>query len=153
MADLDAIFAQDDPVAVVLDLFPLTQQRLTEVGFDGLHPAARLLFCLVELDQEVQNGGFIQYLSNSSGDRAGPTRAALETLGATQSLALLDEVIARIGPKSADPDRGVRATVIDDLGEEEYDEIDELNDAYYEDPDGLFAAIVEHCRGHRDAFV
>ena len=28
----------------------------------------------------------------------------------------------------------------------------ELNDAYYEDPDGLFAAIVTHCHGHREAF-
>ena len=152
MADLDAIFGQDDPVAIVLDLFPITQERLAEVGFDGLHPAARLLFCLVEFDQEVQNGGFIQYLGNSSGDRAAATRAALETLGATQSLALLDEVVARIGPKSMDSDRSVRATVIDALGEEEYDEIDELNDAYYEDPDGLFAAIVTHCHGHREAF-
>lgn len=152
MTDLDTIFAQDDPVAVAMDLFPITQKRLAEVGIDGLHPAARLLFCLVELDQEVQNGGFIQYLGNSSGDRVSSARAALETLGASESLALLDAVVARIGPKSVDPERSVRAEVLDALEEEAYDEIDELNDAYYEDPDGLFAAIVGHCREHRDAF-
>ena len=151
-ASIDDILAHDDPAVVVGELLPRVQAQIANVGIDGLPEAARWLFVIYELVVEVDNGGFIQFLGNSSGDRVDHVRTALRQLGATTTLQLLDDVIAKLGPAAADPDRQVRARVLEGLDEAAYEQIEPLDEAFYEGPDDLYAAVVAHCRAHREAF-
>ncbi len=148
---LDEILASDDPVVVVTGLLPIVQHRLGAMAVDELPEPQRILLVIYELISEVDNGGFIQYLGNSSGDHVAHARAALWTLGATDALGILDEVVSTLGAGVAHPDRATRAAVLEALDEDAYDAIEPLNDAFYDAPD-LYAAVAAHCRVHAGAF-
>jgi hypothetical protein len=67
----------------------LFHQRWGQLGVDGLLPPERDYVLLWVLYAEVGNGGFDQYLSNSSGDYAAETVAALERYGYRDQAAAL----------------------------------------------------------------
>jgi hypothetical protein len=57
--------------------------------FKDLSPAAQALVGVWELCQEVHNGGFFQYMHNSSGERAPTMCAILKEIGAEDIAALV----------------------------------------------------------------
>ena len=92
----------------------LLQRRWTRLGLDGLPPEERDFILLWELNAEVSNGTFDQYLSNSSGDHAPEAVAALERLGSIELLSILRLVLDALpGGWCADQDaRAERARAV-----------------------------------------
>ncbi len=67
--------------AIRQQLGAIFHERWGRLGVDGLLPPERDYVLLWVLHAEVGNGGMDQYLSNSSGDYAADTVAALERYG------------------------------------------------------------------------
>ncbi len=78
--------------------------RMQEQALERLTDAERVFRLADEVLLEVNNGGFLQYFENSAGDHAAEAVAALRTIGAAQTAALLEEacgVFAGSRPASA----------------------------------------------------
>ena len=90
--------------------------RWAHVGFDQLTHEERETIALFWLEGEVMNGGLHQYFVNSSGDLAPLAASALQRLGATQSLCLLNAAIAKLSSAHYPCDREARAGILDGLG-------------------------------------
>ncbi len=70
---------------------------------------------VVELEDEVNNGGFHQFFNNSSGDNTAETIQALEAIGATvvaEILKVFGKMVARDGIEPPTPAfSGLRSTI------------------------------------------
>jgi len=79
------------------DVYPenlaFVQERCSRVGFFGLRPRERVVYCLGCFQAEMKNGGFHQFFLSSAGDHTGATREALEAVGATKVKDLLAKAI------------------------------------------------------------
>jgi len=114
-----------------------------EVGFASLRESEQLYFAIVLLDGEVYNGGFDQYFFNSSGDYFDYAIKGLTEIKAVTSLRLLQEAkIASFGNETFIADIDERRRLLISRMESEADaevqaKLNQLDDAYYEDPDDL----------------
>lgn len=146
----DRILAAADPVDVVMALFDQVQQRIGESGLGSLTAVELVVFCMYDLDSEVRNGGFGQFVFNSSGDRIPETLASLRMIGATQTASMLERVMARLGPQGASRDREVRIAVLQQLGNEGLLDLQREDAAFYEEPEPLWSLTAAYCRANRD---
>lgn len=93
------------------------------------------------LDVEVNNGGFHQYYFNTGGELATLTVRALQSIGATQTAALLDAANRNVPALPLPQGRDARATVLDRVADHAC--FHALETQYYleeEDRIGLLAA-------------
>ncbi len=91
--------------------------------FNDLSPAAQALVGVWELCQEVHNGGFFQYMHNSSGEHASTMCGILREIGAGEISALVERAIRIVSTE---------------LRSMSY--LDALNRLSQEDKDRLYAA-------------
>ena len=66
----------------------------TKREFELLKPQVRVAYCLHQLEAEVNNGGFHQFLSNSSGEYVRETIDALTQIQAPKTRELLQRAVA-----------------------------------------------------------
>jgi hypothetical protein len=104
---LAALAGLDDPVNFVLE-------RKQSVGFEGLTTPQRIVYCGIQFDSEVCNGGILQFFGNSSGDHAADTLEALGVLGHPEAYRALDVAMNLVGPLSREPDRDMRLAAFED---------------------------------------
>jgi hypothetical protein len=114
-----------DPVAFVL-------QRAEKIGFDGLTPPQRIVYCAFLFDAEVCNGGIMQFFGNSSGDHTAKTLDALRELAHPEAEVALSTAIAHVGPLALEPDREMRLAAFEDRYDQLQTEFGPLEEAYYE---------------------
>jgi hypothetical protein len=67
----------------------------TKAQFMQLAPKVQVAYCLHRLEAEVNNGGFHQFFSNSTGEYVTETMEALVEIGAMKTSELLLPVILR----------------------------------------------------------
>jgi hypothetical protein len=89
-----------------------------------LSPHDRLVLLVGELEADVNNGGFDQYLANQGRRRARLALAALERIGARRTAALLE---AALDPKATPRDR------------------DALDRRFYRVPEDLAVLVMGYC--------
>jgi hypothetical protein len=80
--------SENDPYFGLNDRL-IEQVRHSDAGFSGLTDDEKVVFSVRELAREVLNGGFHQYLRNSSGARYSAVEASLERLNEREALDLL----------------------------------------------------------------
>lgn len=99
-----------------------------EAELAALPTSAQVAYCMLSLEAEVNNGGFHQYFSSSSG-RFFPQ--ALSAIGAVKTRALLEKASSIAYPNGY-PNDPIRHEV--DLSESDdvFDQLDELDDAFYQ---------------------
>lgn len=68
--------------------------QLDSENFDGLNESQKVLYTAAALEMEVLNGGTVQFLANERWGAAPYVCEALEKLGATEHLALMQQVLA-----------------------------------------------------------
>lgn len=113
-------------------------------GFAKLPHPERLYYLVNVFSGEVHNGGFDQFFTNSSGAHYADTVAALEEVGARQSLSLLLEAKAILFASNDVPvDRTARCEMMP-TWEEAHPDYDTAHEAlnsvdkrFYADPDNL----------------
>jgi hypothetical protein len=146
----DEILAAADPVEVISMLFEEVQHRITAVGVDALTATEMTVFSMWDLISEVENGGFTQYFFNSSGDRAREARAALHAIGASETAAIFDGAVARLGAGVLSPDRDVRCEHLRELDESDWLACEPDDDAFCRQPEPLWKLLADYCRAHAD---
>ena len=99
---------------------------------------SKILDLVETLDAEVNNGGFHQFFSNSSGSRAAETISALDAIGASHTAEILKRACARfpggMPPRAWEP----RRRVLDKIAPSS-STFDEETKAFYEYHDNLIA--------------
>lgn len=129
--------ARQDPLEHVRMVF---EERWEKLGYDALLPEERDHLHLWWLNAEVNNGGFEQYLMNSTGDNAPDALESLARLGAAETHRVLADVISLVGA-SYPADRAERQKRINEVRAENPENwkrrISELSDEYYECDESL----------------
>jgi hypothetical protein len=155
-AKMNARFGEDDASkASVAELSKLDDQRLVSLlrtrvfdkvvdhGTRGLSRTERALWFYDELDGEVNNGGFHQYFSNSSGDCALQALEALRTIGGKELLDLYERALAVFPSSRPAEDRETRNEQMSRIPNE-FEAWRTHDDAYYamKDRDRVVAAFL-----------
>ena len=127
-------------------------------SFQTLTPGEQLVYLLgVELNGEVQNGGFHQYLSNSSGDNAEAAKAALRTIGAEAALAALDDACGVFPSGIAPAKRSARNKQLDRAEDDDPDAVDARFDradrAYYQAAPVMYERLMDYVEAHQADFA
>ncbi|MFT6443598.1 MAG: hypothetical protein ACJASM_003160 [Salibacteraceae bacterium] len=109
-----------------------SNHKLWRQTVNELDTKQRSVYLIGVLNQQVMNGGFIQYFDNSYGMFGYETLRVLHTVGATESANLLEQALKIVNPKqlseSAFADHIANNIIEEELG----DELDQLDDKYYE---------------------
>lgn len=94
-------------------------------GYAGLSEAEKTIWVVDVLLAEIQNGGFHQFFSNSSGDHAPEVLPALEKVHARAISELYRRATKLFDPTDGIPmDRDARDSVLDAMGSSEEDSCD-----------------------------
>lgn len=100
-------------------------------------------------NQEVQNGGHLQYFENRGIERVGETIDALEQLGARPHRDMLIEALRRYESKDRPPIETVEEYVVTALE----GEFEDLDDRFYRSELTLEACLERHLAQHTEWFV
>lgn len=114
------------------DLVSKTQQLMNSVvltadpipGFLRLTRGQRISMVVSELDDEVNNGGFDQYFSNSSGDFAAEIVPALHAIGAKRFEDITAPAVALFPGGTPPRDRATRNAALEKLDKAVLDKLD-----------------------------
>ena len=68
--------------------------QLDSENFDGLNESQKVVYTAAALEMEVLNGGTVQFLANERWGAAPYVCEALEKIGATEHLALMEQALA-----------------------------------------------------------
>jgi Domain of unknown function (DUF4375) len=128
----------------------------TPTGFAGLSLEEQRFFGLRFLIDEVCNGGFDQYFSNSSGDYYARAVEGLMEIGATESLRLLTEAKRLMfGASSVPRTQAARNAVLPHMDETiaahilyRWKRLDALDRQFCEDRDGLDERVEKFANDH-----
>jgi hypothetical protein len=123
-------------------------------NFDRLTEGEQMVWHVTCMQAEVLNGGFHQYLTNSTGDTVEEVKVCLQKIGAIQTLELIQR-LSQIFPEGAIPrDRDERCDAVEqwETKEPSNNLIDELTEGYYRQDENLNVLIVAFVRQHQDEF-
>lgn len=104
-------------------------------SFNNLSVPSQVAFCLYQLEAEVNNGGFHQYFSNSSGRFTIQTLDALSKIEANKTESILKLAIGVSYPRGFPSDPEMHNSELAD-SDEVFDQLEALDSAFYayEDP-------------------
>lgn len=117
-----------------------------------LNEYERTVFVTQELVNEVNNGGFMQFFDNSSGQFAGEIVETLLRIGAPKTAAICKKALSVFDqPLPADWEE--RRALLDEIGDEAGDVLGECDDAFYADEEDLVALNEAYIRDHIEMFT
>ena len=106
-------------------------------NIEKLSSAEKTFYLVFQLEGEVNNGGFSQFLYNSSGDFANDSAAALREIGAEKMAKICDRVLSEFGD-AVPKNREERETMLDDTFTDEISEIlSQCDNEFCKYPDDL----------------
>ena len=103
---------------------------------DKLTDAEKVIFVNNQLEAEVNNGGFVQFLYNGSGDFAGEIVNSLLAIGANQTAEIYKKALCALGelPKNqSEREQVLEQILTDDISEL----LDKCDDEFFKQPDDL----------------
>ena len=122
-------------------------------NLDILNEQEATVFFVEELQMEVMNGGFDQYFFNSSGNNWRKAIPALREIGADKIADLLIKASEVIGCELPE-DQDQRQDNMNEKTREGYeDDLDELDDIFYEDEEYIDQRVFAYCKKHSDKFI
>lgn len=118
-------------------------------GFAGMSPADRVFFCIWMLEAELNNGGFSQYMFNSTGDHALEAVSALCEVGAGDLAAVCERFLALLPGGRPATDQDSRQSQLDQaaerMGEDAFEEAcSKLEAEFYAGEDELRRRLVSY---------
>jgi hypothetical protein len=102
----------------------------SKAEFARLKPHVRVAFCLHQLEAEVNNGGFHQFFSNSSGEYVRETIQALVDIGAQETCELLKRAVAIAFPSGYPSDAREYESTLADF-DDVADKLDDLDQEFF----------------------
>ena len=120
--------------------------------FDRLSDAEQVFYICDEVAQEVNNGGFSQYLYNSSGDHAHRAVECMNTIGAKKMAKICEKAFSAFGepiPQNMEE----RETFLDETFTDKITEkLEKCDDQFYDYPDDLDALCYQYIQANREQF-
>ena len=117
-------------------------------GWDGLTTAQQHALAVRMLVDEVNNGGFLQYFFNSSGDYWNAALRGLDAIGARSDEALFKQALQVFGTEEPSADRRIRNQQIAKAANRLEHPFDEIESTFYEDKEDrevlLLLYMIEH---------
>ena len=150
---LEEIWNIDDKVDFVVEMgFYLGEKCGWGDNISVLTKPERVLYVVYELEGEVNNGGFVQYFRNSSGNQANELVDAFNEIGAPQTAAICEKALSVFGGHVPE-DWDERNEVFDALDGDLVDEIlSECDDAFYDYEENLTELCYAYIMEHKDQF-
>jgi hypothetical protein len=132
-------FAEKEPGAALLpDLVDVVyRDSPRQSHMERLSRSAQVLFNTGFFAGEIINGGMSQFFSNSSGDRAHETLAALREIGAVLCVQLLEKALTLFPDGIAPVDRQKRCDLLFAFEERDPQFLEELDQIFYKRVDAL----------------
>lgn len=119
---------------------------------DRLTEPQRNFYLNQNLEREIKNGGFNQYFTNSSGDFAHETIAALKSIGANRTADLLQQAINQFPNYYVPKDNAKRKEILDIIENSANEVWDELDKAFYKYEDNLYVLNIAYLKQNRNFF-
>lgn len=136
----------------VLEILIVIQQKCNYGrNLDVLSFAEKAIYLVGDIEMEVNNGAFSQYMFNSSGKHSKDGVKALTEIGAIHTASILEEAI-RIY-KNGPTNDGRNEPEEDDLTSEQEDKLDELDAKFYEYNDALGELQFQYIKRHINEFI
>ena len=147
-------------------IWEITEQNAFVLAMDGwvcrkssygknmaaLTPEEQVFYICSSLDGEVNNGGFSQYLYNSSGNHANRVAACLEAIGAMKTAGICRKAMASFD-RPLPENREEREEFLDEfLTDDVSDILEECDQAFYDCEDNLEHLSYLYIHAHRDSF-
>jgi hypothetical protein len=126
--------------------------RLKSHGWEGLSIAQRHVLAVRILIDEVENGGFLQYLVNDSGNHWRDAADGFSALGGTTDRTLLEEVIGRFGAQPPSEDRDTRHEQVARLARGSDRPFESIERRFYDDADDREVLLLKYVVQHADEF-
>jgi len=147
--------AEEDPVAT---LWPhlvdvVYRDSPLHARMERLSPSAQVLFNTGFFSGEITNGGMSQFFSNSSGNRAHETLAALRAVGAALCIQLLEKALTLFPDGIAPVDRQKRCELLFAFEERNPHFLEELDQIFYKRVDALGSVPEEDLTALELAFM
>jgi len=115
--------------------------------FNLLSEAEQTAFCLNILEAQVNNGGFNQFFSNSSGYFALETLVALERIGATKTKQVLNQALSIAYPGGFPSEKDLHEEYLSE-DDDSYDALNELDHLFFDYEDDLSALVNEYLKNY-----
>ena len=122
--------------------------RFWRVPYDQLTYPERVFGLIWELESEVNNGGFEQYFSNSTGSLAPDIVNALKEVGANQMAEITQAAIDVVGEVQWSDDEARKATM-SHLSSASLKTLQDIDQAFYKYPDDLSELLYRYVHEHR----
>lgn len=111
--------------------------------FARLKPSVRVAYCLHRLESEVNNGGFHQFFSNSTGEYVRETILALADIGASKTCDLLNRAVAVGFPSGYPSDASKYESAVADF-DDVADDLDALDQEFFKYAEPLTDLVNEY---------
>ena len=135
--------------SLVLAFEQALDQKADRVGEEGLTEAERVVLAVEALEREVNNGGYLQFFTNSSKQYTPIIVDALQRIGCAETAQLTQQAIDVLGIEGP-----ITIDAIDHITDEEDDEReerwDECDARYYEIARDLAGPLLEYIKSNRD---
>lgn len=119
----------------------------------ALTPEEQTFYIVDSFQKEVNNGGFDQFLLNSSGVFAGEIVSSLLTIGANRTADIYKEAFTAL-PRKLPEDGEQRAALLDSLITEDISEVfDSCDQAFYKYPDNLDELLYQFAINNKESFI
>ena len=151
--ELEEIWNIEEKVNFVVEMGSYTARKC-EYGDSmlALTHAERVVYIVYTLEGEVNNGGFLQYFWNSSGNQANELVDAFLEIGAPKTAAICEKALSVFGGHVPE-DWDERNEVLDELDSDMVDEIlSECDDAFYDYEENLTELCYEYITKNKDQF-
>jgi hypothetical protein len=124
-------------------------QKAAEVGEQELSDEERIVLAIEALEREVNNGGYGQFFTNSSGQYASIIVDALLRIGCTETANITSGAINALGIQDFSPESLEAA--FESENEERDEQLDECDGLYSGAGEDIAGQLFEFVRAHQDA--
>jgi hypothetical protein len=124
-----------------------------KLGFKKLTSTEKIIFCVENLEREVNNGGFSQFFINSSGDYCEETLEALRTINAQKTLSLFEKSLYVFMNNKPSKNRDKRISELEKAGEKADVLLYKLDQEFYKYEDNIEQLLLEYITYHKNDFT
>ena len=134
------------------DALPAVWEKLDSQGWEELSTPQKHVLAVRMLIDEVNNGGFLQYFVNSSGDNWQDANAGLAAIGAAGDGRLFKKVLTQFRPDSPSVDRRTRHEQVATIAAKEDRPFEQLESEFYEDKEDREVLLTQYMLKHVEDF-
>jgi hypothetical protein len=124
-----------------------------DIDFTDLTQSEQIVYCVDDLEREINNGGFEQFFLNSAGDHIYQTLQALENIGAVRTLQLVQRAIKIFPDSGPSPIRDIRVKQLREINDDVKNYLNELDEEFMKYPDNLAMLIRCFVNTNQNEFV